>query len=255
MTDHTSPAPSDSDSIDPTEPSPSKNGPGSVSGEARYAVRPNLNPPASSVAVHAAIFRHPLWALTPQRGENPDPERGSEQVKCVPARAEAAFHGALNRRLALELTREPGERIGVMVEGGGAVEEIAAARRDWHEPEWRRAMAKKSFWQHGKDDAKKVSGKPIDEIQCGVAHDEERDTAQAENLDRHPAGTGVSQSERDWAWCLDALRRGQDPAIVRARLEERRADDEPNPGYYARRTVEGAVASLRRQIPGPEIER
>ena len=216
---------------------------------------PNLNPPASSVAVHAAIFRHPMWTLTPQRGENPDPERASERVKCVPARAEAAFHGALNRGLALELTREPGERIGVMVEDGGAVEEIAAARRDRHEPEWRRAMAEKSSWQHGKDDAKKVSGEPIDEIQCGVANDEKRDTAQAENLDRHPAGTAVSQSERDGAWWLEAFRRGQDPAIVRARLEERRTDDQPNPGYYARRTVEGAVASLAQEMPAPEIER
>ena len=44
VTDHTSPAPSDSDSIDPAEPSPSKNGPGSVSGEARYAVRPEFEP-------------------------------------------------------------------------------------------------------------------------------------------------------------------------------------------------------------------
>ena len=88
-----------------------------------------------------------------------------------------------------------------------------------------------------------------------MANDEERDTAQAENLDRHPAGAGVSQSERDWAWWLDALRRGLDPAIVRASLEERRADDEPDPGYYARRTVEGAVASLRREIPAQEIER
>ena len=88
---------------------------------------PKLNPPASSVAVHAAIFRHPMWALTPQSGENPDPERGSEQVKCVSARAAAEFHEALNRGLALELTREPGERIGVMVEDGGTVDEVGAA--------------------------------------------------------------------------------------------------------------------------------
>ena len=80
---------------------------------------PNLNPPASSVAVHAAIFRHPLWALTPQKGANLNPERGSERAKCVPARTAAEFHGALNRGFAVELTREPGERTGVMVEDGG----------------------------------------------------------------------------------------------------------------------------------------
>ena len=44
VTYHTSPAPSDSDSIDPAEPSPSENGPGSVSGEARYAVHPEFEP-------------------------------------------------------------------------------------------------------------------------------------------------------------------------------------------------------------------
>ena len=116
-------------------------------------------------------------------------------------------------------------------------------------------MAEKSFWQRGKDDAKKVSGKPVDAIQRGVANDEERDTAQAENLDRHPAGTGVSQSERDWAWCRQALRRGMDPAIVRARLEERRAEYQPNPEHYARRTLECAAAALRPEIPAPDIER
>ena len=211
---------------------------------------PNLNPPASSVAVHAAIFRHPMWVLTPQRGENPDPERASERVKCVPARAEAAFHGALNRGFALDLTREPAERTGVMVEERGAVEEITAARSDRHEPEWRRAMAEKSSWQHGKDDAKTVSGKPIDE-----AHDEERDRAQAENLDRHPAGTAVCQRGRDGAWCLEALRWGLDPAIVRARPEEGRAEDPPHPEYDARWRVERALAALTREIPTQEIER
>ena len=211
---------------------------------------PNLNPPVSSAAVHAAIFRHPMWVLTPQRGENPDPERASERVKCVPDRAAAEFHGTFDRRIALDLTREPGERTGVMVEERGAVEEITAARSDRHEPEWRRAMAEKSSWQHGKDDAKTVSGKPIDE-----AHDEERDTAQAENLDRHPAGTAVSQSERDGVWCLEALRRRLDPAIVRARLEEGRANDPPHPEYDARRRVERALASLTREMPTQEIER
>ena len=84
---------------------------------------------------------------------------------------------------------------------------------------------------------------------------EEPDRAPAEELGRRPAGAAVSQSERDWAWWLEALRRGQDPAIVRARLQQRRADDKPNPEYYARRTVERAAASLAREIPAQEIER
>ena len=211
---------------------------------------PNLNPPAFSVAVHAAIFRHPMWALTSQRGENLNPERGSERAKCVPARAEAEFHGALNRGVAVELTREPGERTGVMGEDLGSVDKITAGRSELHELEWRRAMAKKFSWQRGADRAKTVSGERIDE-----AHDEEGDRAEAEHFTRQPAGAGVSQRERDWAWCLEAIRRGQDPVIVRARLEEGRANDPPHPEYDARRRVERALAALTREIPAQEIER
>ena len=171
-------------------------------------------------------------------------------MKCVPGRTGAEFHEAFDRRLALELTWEPGETTGVTLVDGGAVEAITAAGSEGHAPEWRRAMAKKFFWQRGADREKTVSGERIDE-----AHDEEGDRAETEHFTRQPARAGVSQRERDWAWCLEALRRGLDPAIVRARLEDRRAGDHPNPEDYARRTVESAVASLRREIPAPEIER
>ena len=210
------------------------------------ASTPNLNPPVSSAAVHAAIFR----AEAPRRGENSNPERASERVKCVPALAAAAFHGAFDRGFAVELTREPRERIGVMGEGRGSVDKITAGRSELHELEWKRTMAKTSFRQCGEDDTEKVSGEPIEQ-----AHDEERDRAEAENRARPPAGAAVSQSERDWAWWLEALRRGQDPAIVRARLEEGRAEDPPHPEYDARRRVERALAALTREIPTQEIER
>ena len=163
---------------------------------------------------------------------------------------EAEFHEALNRGLAVEVTWEPGEPIGVMLEDRGAVEESAAADSDRHEPEWRHTMAEKFFSQRGEDDAKTVSGERIAE-----AHDEERDRAEPEHLARRAPVPAAGQSERDWAWCLEALRRGLDPAIVRARLEERRANDQPNPEYYARHTLETAAAALRREIPGPELER
>ena len=49
------------------------------------------------------------------------------------ATTEAEFHEALNRGLAVELTWELGERIGLMVEDVGSVEEIDAARHDRHD--------------------------------------------------------------------------------------------------------------------------
>ena len=115
---------------------------------------------------------------------------------------------------------------------------------------------KKFFWQRGeKDSAKTGSGERIEEIKRGAAHDEERDGDEAEQLARRAPVPAAGQSERDWAWCLEALRRGMDPAVVRARLEERRAEDQPNPEDYARRTLESAAAALRRESPVPDIER
>ena len=137
-----------------------------------------------------------------------------------------------------------------MLEDGGAAEESSAAGSEGYEPEWRHAMAEKFLWKRGDDSAKTVSGERIAE-----AHDEERDGAEAEQLARRAQVSPAGQSERDWAWCLEALRRGMDPAIVRARLEERRANDQPNPEYYARHTLERATASLRQEIPAPELER
>ena len=171
-------------------------------------------------------------------------------MKCVPARTEAQFRGAFNRRRAIERTPEPGEPIGVTAEDVGTVREIAAAGSEGHEPEWRYAMGKKFFWKREKDSAKTVSGELI-----GQAHGEERDSDVAEQLARRAPVPAAGQSERDWAWCLEALRRGLDPAVVRARLEERRAEDQPNPEDYARRTLESAAAALRRESPVPEIER
>ena len=211
---------------------------------------PNFNPPASSVAVHAPVYCPGMWAGDPRIGENSDPERGTEQVKCVPARTEVEFHGTFDRRGALERTRQPGERIGVMVEDRSAVEESTAASSEGHAQEWRHAMAEKFFSQRGAGREETVSGELIEQ-----GHDEEGDRAAAEHLAHPPVRAGASQREHDWAWCLEAPRRGLDPAIVRARLEEGRAGDHPNPEDYARRTLESATAALRREIPGTEIER
>ena len=58
------------------------------------------------------------------------------------------------------------------------------------------------------------------------------------------AGKVISQSERDWAFVRDALRRGADPGALRAELERRRPD-KPCPRYYAQRTVDRAVQSFQ----------
>jgi hypothetical protein len=60
----------------------------------------------------------------------------------------------------------------------------------------------------------------------------------------HPHVPGKhSHSEQDWAWILGELARGRDPVKLTRTLAERRAD-EPNPVYYAQRTVDVASAWL-----------
>lgn len=56
-------------------------------------------------------------------------------------------------------------------------------------------------------------------------------------------GNTISQSERDWAFVRDGLRRGRDRDDLRQELERRRPD-KPSPEYYARRTVDRAAQSL-----------
>jgi len=65
---------------------------------------------------------------------------------------------------------------------------------------------------------------------------------------RHLARSGFkSQSELDWAYARRALARGDNPEVVIQRIADYRADDKPDPSYYARLTVTKAKASL--EIP------
>ncbi len=57
-------------------------------------------------------------------------------------------------------------------------------------------------------------------------------------------GTSLSQSEHDWAFAKRALARGDQPEEVIRRIAQHRATDKSNPEYYARHTVEKAVAEL-----------
>ena len=61
----------------------------------------------------------------------PKKEENGEQY--ATATTEAEFHEALNRGLAVELTWELAERIGLMVEDVGTVAEIDQARHDRHD--------------------------------------------------------------------------------------------------------------------------
>ena len=96
---------------------------------------PNLNPPASSAA--APWGRRPssglhflMGADKPKEGETMIQKKKESGEKYATASDEAEFQEALNRGLAVELTWELGERIGLMVEDVGTVAEIDAARHD-----------------------------------------------------------------------------------------------------------------------------
>jgi RepB DNA-primase from phage plasmid len=57
--------------------------------------------------------------------------------------------------------------------------------------------------------------------------------------------TNLSQSEHDWAFAKRALARGDDPEEVIRQIAQHRAGDKSDPDYYARHTVEKAIAELK----------
>src|SRR5208283_1452403 len=54
-----------------------------------------------------------------------------------------------------------------------------------------------------------------------------------------------SQSEHDWAYAKRALSRGDDPELVIQRIADFRSEDKADPNYYARHTVEKALAERK----------
>ena len=64
------------------------------------------------------------------------------------------------------------------------------------------------------------------------------------------AKAGISQSERDWAYVMKALKQGADPGQLQLYLEQSRPD-KPNPRYYAHRTIAKAVRVLASSRPLP----
>ncbi|MCL4853328.1 MAG: RepB family DNA primase [Bryobacteraceae bacterium] len=67
--------------------------------------------------------------------------------------------------------------------------------------------------------------------------------ARSARIERDPA-TGLSQSERDWAYARRALTRGESPEAVTAAIAQYRRDEKVNVIDYAERTVGKAAASL-----------
>ena len=63
-----------------------------------------------------------------------------------------------------------------------------------------------------------------------------------------------SQSEQDWAYAKRALARGDDPATVIQRIADFRAEDKPDPEYYARHTVAKAQAQFALQATSREMK-
>jgi hypothetical protein len=57
--------------------------------------------------------------------------------------------------------------------------------------------------------------------------------------------TNLSQSEHDWAFAKRALARGDDAEEVIRQIAQYRAGDKSDPDYYARHTVEKAMAELK----------
>jgi hypothetical protein len=58
------------------------------------------------------------------------------------------------------------------------------------------------------------------------------------------SGGQLSQSEHDWAYAKRALTRGDDPGEIIRRIADYRAGDKHDPIYYARHTVEKAMAEI-----------
>ena len=94
----------------------------------------NSNPSVSSAAAAARKSSLREGCRQPREGETVIQKKEENGEKYVTATTEAKFHEALNRGLAVELTRELAERIGVpMDEDVGTVAEIDQARYDRHD--------------------------------------------------------------------------------------------------------------------------
>ena len=96
---------------------------------------------SAASAIEAAPSRHPgrlhrVWAhaavIGPEREKRCFGKRkkAKPKVELVSVETEEEFHAALDRGADVELTHELAEKVGLMVEDVGTLEEIKAARFD-----------------------------------------------------------------------------------------------------------------------------
>lgn len=84
----------------------------------------------------------------------------------------------------------------------------------------------------------------LEDFKLRTDPDERREHAVPNHTPKGQPRDEVTQSERDWAFAKRALARGDDPEVVMQRIADYRADDKPDPNYYARLTVAKAEAQL-----------
>lgn len=106
--------------------------------------------------------------------------------------------------------------------------------------------------KEGRDDAlvswTDYGGRAVEQSDFGTLPERGREPSAARPRSSSPGPKPISQSERDWAYVRDKLRRGEAPDALIEHLERKR-QDKYNPRYYAERTVRRAWESLQTKPP------
>jgi len=106
--------------------------------------------------------------------------------------------------------------------------------------------------KEGRDDAlvswTDYGGRAVEQSDFGALPERGRVPSSARPRSPSPGPKPISQSERDWAYVRDKLRRGEAPDALIEHLERKR-QDKYNPRYYAERTVRRAWESLQTKPP------
>jgi len=86
-----------------------------------------------------------------------------------------------------------------------------------------------------------------DDFPSPSARDKELPEKPKEGQSSKQVSSGLSQSEKDWAFAKRALARGESQESVVRAIAEFRRGDKPNPLYYAKHTVQKAALDLGKE--------